>query len=188
MALPTSGPISASMIRDEFGQSNPVPISSYYRGGGIVPDIAANSNVPTSPGTISYSNFYGASNAGPNNFGFLNIQDFGFKSATAGIVFVTSGTLSYIGSNPPAAADWHAPAPVTGVGSNFWVRATGSAAGGTLSGALNTWLQLNTNRTWSVSTNIPGEAAFASLDFEIGTSSAGANAVAVGSVALTASA
>ena len=59
MALQTSGEISLYDIRDEFGQSNPVPIQDYYRGGGIVPDIPENSSVPTS-GSISVQDFYGA--------------------------------------------------------------------------------------------------------------------------------
>lgn len=184
MALPTSGPISASMIRDEFGQSNPVPISSYYRDGGIVPDIPANSNVPTS-GTISYSNFYGALNAGPVNFGSLLIQDFQLKTPSmAGVIFTTSGGLGYIGNNPPSPADWHFPAPVTNVGSNFWVRATGDLEGASTTGQLNTWLQLNTNRPWSVTGfGFPG---MGTLSFEVGTNSSGANAVVVGYVTLNA--
>lgn len=64
MALPTSGPISWEMIRAEFGGGYPIQISQYYRGGGLVPNIPANANVPTS-GTISAQNFYGATKAAP---------------------------------------------------------------------------------------------------------------------------
>lgn len=60
MALPTSGPISLSMIRTEFGVSGTVSMSQLYRGGGIVPNTPANAAVPTS-GAIKLSNFYGAS-------------------------------------------------------------------------------------------------------------------------------
>ena len=59
MALPTSGPISLSMIRTEFGVSGTVSMSQLYRGGGIVPNTPANAAVPTS-GTIKFSNLYGA--------------------------------------------------------------------------------------------------------------------------------
>lgn len=59
MALPTSGPISLSMIRTEFGVSGTVSMSQLYRGGGIVPNTSANAAVPTS-GTIKVSNLYGA--------------------------------------------------------------------------------------------------------------------------------
>ena len=62
MALPSSGTISINDIATEFGGTVPHSLSEYYRGGGLVPNIAANSSVPTS-GTISISNFYGAQNA-----------------------------------------------------------------------------------------------------------------------------
>lgn len=53
MALQTSGPISLSQIRAEFGGSAPDSISEYY---------GADSGVPSS-GTISFSDFYGKSDA-----------------------------------------------------------------------------------------------------------------------------
>ena len=64
MPLPASGAISLNDLQTEFGGSNPIAITEYYRGGGLVPDIAANSSVPTS-GQISLSNFYNATNADP---------------------------------------------------------------------------------------------------------------------------
>ena len=39
-----------------------VPLNLYYRGGGIVPNVSQNNNIPTS-GTIRYSDFRGASNS-----------------------------------------------------------------------------------------------------------------------------
>jgi len=62
MALPVSGPLSINDIVGEFGGTAPHSLSEYYRGGGLVPNIAANSSIPTS-GTISIGNFYGAQNA-----------------------------------------------------------------------------------------------------------------------------
>jgi hypothetical protein len=56
MALPASGPLSLSQIQGEFGGSNPISLSEYYRGGGLVTNN--NTSVPTS-GTIRISNFYG---------------------------------------------------------------------------------------------------------------------------------
>lgn len=64
MALPVSGPISWEMIRAEFGGGYPIQISQYYRGGGLVPDVAANANVPAS-GAIGAQHFYGAAKATP---------------------------------------------------------------------------------------------------------------------------
>lgn len=57
MALQSSGAISLNDIQTEFGGSNPISLSEYYRNGGLV--TSNNTNVPTS-GTISLSNFYGA--------------------------------------------------------------------------------------------------------------------------------
>ena len=57
MALPSSGLITLAQIQAEFGGSNPISLSEYYRNGAYV--TSNNTNVPTS-GAISLSNFYGA--------------------------------------------------------------------------------------------------------------------------------
>ena len=62
MALPGSGILTLDDIQTEFGGTNPIDLSDYYRGGGLVPDIAGNAAIPTS-GVISVSDFYGSSNA-----------------------------------------------------------------------------------------------------------------------------
>jgi hypothetical protein len=59
MTLPASGQISLSAIQTEFGGSNPISVSEYYRSSGLVPNISQNSGVPTS-GQISLSQFYNA--------------------------------------------------------------------------------------------------------------------------------
>lgn len=58
MALQSSGPISLSQIQSEFGGSNPISLSEYYRGGANVGSWVT--SVPSS-GAISMSNFYGTS-------------------------------------------------------------------------------------------------------------------------------
>jgi hypothetical protein len=58
MVLQTSGAITLNDVQTEFGGSNPIDISEYYRGGTLVPDTAANSGIPTS-GNILLSDFYG---------------------------------------------------------------------------------------------------------------------------------
>ena len=60
MPLQTSGTITLAQIQTEFGGSNPIALNEYYRGGGLVPNTAANANIPTS-GQIALSNFYGGS-------------------------------------------------------------------------------------------------------------------------------
>jgi len=59
MAVPSSGALDFTDLQDEFGGSNPISISEYYRDGGLVP--SNNTDVPTS-GTVSLSDFYGAVN------------------------------------------------------------------------------------------------------------------------------
>ncbi len=58
MALPTSGTIRISNIRDEFGGTGARAVSAYYRGGSLVPNHSSNGTIPTS-GTIALSNFRG---------------------------------------------------------------------------------------------------------------------------------
>lgn len=61
MGFPFSGngsPLSFSELQTEFGGSNPISMSEYYRNGAYVTDN--NVNVPTS-GVLAFSDFYGAS-------------------------------------------------------------------------------------------------------------------------------
>lgn len=60
MALPTSGALSLENIQTEFGGSNPIGLSEYYAGGGLVPAGASGTYgaVPSS-GALSVQNFYG---------------------------------------------------------------------------------------------------------------------------------
>ena len=60
MALQTSGLITLQDLQDEFGGSDPIKMSQFYRGGTLVPDFSLNNSVPTS-GNIKLSDFYGAS-------------------------------------------------------------------------------------------------------------------------------
>lgn len=66
MALPTSGPLSLTDIQGEFGGSNPISLSEYYAGGGLVPPGTTGTYgaVPSS-GEISIQNFYGTAATGP---------------------------------------------------------------------------------------------------------------------------
>ena len=103
MPLPSSGTITLGNLQTEFGGSNPVGISEYYRGGGLVPDVAVNANVPTS-GQISLSNFYGASNSDPNPtaFAFTDIA----LNAFGGSVDGATNTITISGINVPITLDF----------------------------------------------------------------------------------
>ena len=57
MAVPASGTVSLDDIQTEFGGTNPVSLSEYYRDGTYV--TSNNTGVPTS-GAVSVSEFYGA--------------------------------------------------------------------------------------------------------------------------------
>jgi len=62
MPLPSSGPLTLANIQTEFGGSNPISLSEYYAGGGLVPagTTGTYGAVPSS-GAISIQNFYGTS-------------------------------------------------------------------------------------------------------------------------------
>ena len=75
MPLTSSGTIKISELATEFNDLTPNSLSEFYRAGGKVPDISANSGVPTS-GAISLSDFYGAqaSNPVPSGQGMLKFK------------------------------------------------------------------------------------------------------------------
>lgn len=65
MAVPSSGTISLiTHIAGEFGGDGSLSLRDYLRGGSLVPDIAANSGVPTS-GTLSMRDLLGAEASSP---------------------------------------------------------------------------------------------------------------------------
>ena len=107
MALPSSGSLSLAQIQAEFGGSNPIGLSEYYRGGAYV--TSNNTNVPTS-GTISVGNFYGAvrqfaftisSNQIDANLRTLAINA-GWDQAAPVVATINSGVI--IGSSTTGAA------------------------------------------------------------------------------------
>jgi hypothetical protein len=61
MALPSSGAISLGAIQTEFGGSNPIALSEYYQGGGIIGSGVYPNTIPTS-GVIQLDDFYNATN------------------------------------------------------------------------------------------------------------------------------
>lgn len=63
MTLQTSGAITLADIQTEFGGANPISLSEYYAGGGLVP--AGTGSIPSS-GLISLNSFYGTSAVPPS--------------------------------------------------------------------------------------------------------------------------
>ena len=67
MAVPSSGTIGLiTHVASEFGDDGSISLRDYLRGGGLVPDIGANSGVPTS-GTISLRDLLGAEASSPTD-------------------------------------------------------------------------------------------------------------------------
>lgn len=94
MTLQTSGAISLADIQAEFGGSNPISITEYFRGGALVPDTVTNAGIPTS-GPISLTDFYGAAAQGdvtPNNLSWLDVM------TTGSNVFTITQTISGLGA------------------------------------------------------------------------------------------
>jgi hypothetical protein len=95
MALPSSGPISSSMIQTEFGGSNPIAISEYYKGGANVPNTGTNANIPTS-GQIKFSDFYNGSDLESYEYLLDSGSDSGVCSGgTPTTVYQTVSTFSF---------------------------------------------------------------------------------------------
>jgi hypothetical protein len=129
MPLPSSGPLTLADIQTEFGGSNPISLSEYYAGGGLVPAGTTGTfgAVPSS-GAISIRNFYGTSafTAVFNNAENINIVN-GLSTSdplyaaytvnTDATCTKTNGT-SYGNAGPTA---WGTPTGGT-PGNNFEVR------------------------------------------------------------------
>jgi hypothetical protein len=109
MAIPASGLLTLNDIQTEFGGSNPISLSEYYRSGGLVPNTPTNSAIPTS-GTIAIGNFYGSSAASGLNLTIsANTQNYDVYTAaigagySSGDVTVTINPGIVVGSNSTGA-------------------------------------------------------------------------------------
>jgi hypothetical protein len=152
MAMPSSGTITFAQLQTEFGGSNPIGINEYYRGGGLVPDIAANAGVPTS-GAISLSNFYNAVN---RTFSLADLTDiYGqnfFVEANAYLDIDSDGDVIVTTDDGGAVDVGGWTSPITGgIGSGYEVQLVKNSGTSPASGpALNTWHSLSTPRTWGM--------------------------------------
>lgn len=70
MSIPTQGPVAFSEIQSEFGGTNPISASEYYRGGVNVPIGANTDGIPAS-GTIAISEFRGKTPLGDVIYEFI---------------------------------------------------------------------------------------------------------------------
>lgn len=166
MALPTSGPISLSDIQGEFGGSNPISLSEYYAGGGLVPSGTSGTNGPVpSSGAISLSNFYGTSSVviefSDTGVGDIAVQpDIGI----AGYQINSNGRVYAIQSGfvTTEIEQWATP---TSVANQYEVIA--DLVSGTLTfGELNVWRSLGTTREWYIEQPFNG-ITMSSLSFQV---------------------
>lgn len=151
MAIPSSGAISLSTIQTEFGGANPISLSEYYAGGGLVPPGTSGTYgaVPSS-GTISIQNFYGTSNV-VISISNQTISDLDASAAYA-YYFLTAGgqveqSVQAGGINPTNLQQWCTP---TNQSSNYEALVTitsGALSGGSGTG---TYVALSSTRNWYV--------------------------------------
>ena len=64
MTIKTSGSLSITDIANEFNSGTVLPLGSFYRNGGKVPDLTVNQAIPLN-GAIGIGHFYGASLTNP---------------------------------------------------------------------------------------------------------------------------
>lgn len=173
MTLPSSGPLSLSAIQGEFGGSNPIGISEYYAGGGLVPPGTTSpvaGAVPTSPNPISIYNFYGTTNFIPHTDPYYT---------GSGNAVVPSGAVQVVisvqgGSGAGGYGDYDSGEDQSygggGGGSGGWVQLTRSLNGSDAG--------VNISYTVGVDGTVPSQ-----LD---GTSSTVSGSVSGGSISITA--
>ena len=96
MPIPSTGPVAFSVIQGEFGGSNPISLSEYYRGA-LVPNTGTNAAVPTS-GSFAVSTLRGAAayvpDLIPNAFDFTSVITSGDGEITANTNQVTIAGIS----------------------------------------------------------------------------------------------
>ena len=95
MAVKSSGTLSFNTdIVGEFGGTAPHSLSEYKRNGSLVPDAAANSNIPTTNAFISFSDYYGSTSevflSSPSGTNLQEIDAYTYLT----------GTLGWDGSSP----------------------------------------------------------------------------------------
>lgn len=197
MVLQTSGAITLSDIRGEFGGAAPDLLSEYYRGGGLVPDSPANSGIPTS-GEISLADFYGG-DASSGSVTLTNHSSNHFDPGTfvtAGFAFDTDGTLYGIGPSATTetlldAGEWWSERPETGIGSSYEVRCASVGLGQSWdlqAAAVGTWIDMSAERVWRVNVTAMESPASQTVNgtFEIRLLGGDGTVLASGSLSATA--
>jgi len=173
MPLPASGPLSLNDIQGEFGGSNPISLSEYYAGGGLVPSGTSGTYgaVPSS-GTISIQNFYGTSNVVitlTSQTGLTSIVNGvpAGETAVASYQIASNGKVFKIeGATTTEIEQWCTPTSAAG-DYEVWATLNSSTGSGLSSGTTGSWLALTSNQTWTVTESTSGNLSGAELGMQI---------------------
>jgi hypothetical protein len=156
MVLPSSGPLTLANIQTEFGGSNPISLSEYYAGGGLVPAGTSGTfgAVPSS-GAIGIRNFYGTSNI---VISISNQTITGSATSSAGAwYYLTSGgqvqgSTIFGGTSPFFIENWVTPTSAAADYEAFITVTSGSLTGGTT----GSWVALSSTRSWYIQSTSTG--------------------------------
>ncbi len=187
MPTPTTN-LSFASIQTEFGGSNPISMSEYYKGGAYVPSgqttSATDGTAIATSGSIRIGTFRGLTKyvapsgaplAGGSNIWYAWMEG-SSGTVSASITFSSNGTVSYDNAGSGYGPFyWYSPT-TTNIGASYWIRATVSGTSGSFVGSTNTWLSLSTSRGWSLQLSTNGNAS-RSVTFALATDSAGSNIV-----------
>lgn len=175
MTTPT-GPITFGNLQSEFGGSNPISLSEYYRGGAYVGASTASSyGTIASSGAISLGTFRGTNSVVIN--ASLGNQSVGSTRGSASISSKTDGTLTLTGTDVGTmTVTWRSPASAGSANSYYvkLVRFSGSTVSGSTQGA---WLPMSSQYTWSLATAPAGQSRSCTCTVQIATDAAGTNIV-----------
>ncbi len=183
--MPSSGAISFANLKAEWGDTDPVLFSDYYRNGTFVDANDYGPSIPSS-GAISLSNFYGAykvnfaavlNQYSPSTYDIhltrTHASFGGFSQAKVEILLHSNGTAYYRYEDASTATtDFTSFTWLTGGGTNADYYAymttpttdTFGTFGSSPNPALNTLHQLNTSRTWSIAVTSDFGAGFVSWE------------------------
>jgi len=208
MTTPTSN-IGLSTVQSEFGGSNPISLSEYYRSAAYVPANTSTSAADGSPipssGAIRLGMFRGLDKVilSPLYAGSMGtITRSGSISTMAtgvSVTFTSDGMVVYTSPTPFTATPfsgstnvstgnwWYNGTPTPGIGNGYYVLAT--AITGTVDTAhylpTGTWYQMSVDRTWGATTSTRGTQSDVYLKMDI-SNTAGGTILASGICRLTA--
>jgi hypothetical protein len=195
MPMPSSGEISFLNLKNEWGDTDPIAFSDYYRNGTFIDANDYGPSIPSS-GEIALSHFYGAYkvdlaavlnqyNAITHDIQLLRTaSNFlpNLASASVGINLYNDGSAIYyyathnIGTTNFTSFTWKTGGG--GVGDYYAYMYSPSGDSFTSSGGLDTALQLNTSRGWELTASSTSGTVFKELTSTLQIRTAGGSVLA----------